>query len=716
MPEHDPTATAQAPGTEGLVPNQEMSIEEVVRADYDDRLQAELPTGDATTEAAQPLPAGQGPLPGQPIPVPVPPIPPLPRRAVSGRYRSRTGGWELELRVDADRVRPMRRVSGDFFQISGATRSYFGSFVVHAPTINVSATLATIEGLGEYTWNAAAPRVRVTIPRVTIFQPPAPATLQFFTLTNSPGATYVCAFESPFFRTVVLETDRVSDVNTPVFATYNTGSLPAPPPARNLSVASAYAEAGIEVLISQGADVVDVGEAANQSWSDAELHASMERHFSLFRDQPQFRVWEVVAQLHDLGSGLLGIMFDQRGRHRQGCAVFHAGLGGVTAEQLRLQLYTYVHELGHCFNLLHSWQKSLASPPGVDRPLARSWMNYPWRFQGGPDAFWNVFAFQFDDGEIVHLRHAFLNNIIMGGANFTVGAGLGAPERFDLPLEDHSGLLLTLSAPDTFVLGEPVTIDLQLTSTDGRPKMVHPFLQPDVGLVSIGIQKPGGQVVAYEPLIAHCVAGQTTMLTPGDNSMSETVYIGYGADGLYFDQPGAYAVRAVYEALDGSRVVSNMLRLRVRTPTLTEEGRVADLLLGEEQGALFYLRGSDSDALKGGREALETVLNKYGDQPLAAYAKIVYGTNLARNFKQIVTAPESKVEVRRADTTEAEKLMGAVRSSGAGEGARMAATEPGGYRAMRLAEAHPRQMQRKEAATAAGAGAGARGRNRAERG
>jgi hypothetical protein len=63
-----------------------------------------------------------------------------------------------------------------------------------------------------------------------------------------------------------------------------------------------------------------------------------------------------------------GIMFDQLGPQRQGCAVFHQGIGGTTADKLRLQLYTYVHELGHCFNLLHSWQKSLATPPGTNRP------------------------------------------------------------------------------------------------------------------------------------------------------------------------------------------------------------------------------------------------------------------------------------------------------------------------------------------------------------
>src|ERR1051326_5067495 len=46
---------------------------------------------------------------------------PLPRRPVSGRYRSGGFGFQLELRVDVDGRRPMRKVSGDFSQVSGST-------------------------------------------------------------------------------------------------------------------------------------------------------------------------------------------------------------------------------------------------------------------------------------------------------------------------------------------------------------------------------------------------------------------------------------------------------------------------------------------------------------------------------------------------------------------------------------------------------------------
>src|SRR5262249_23425347 len=173
-------------------------------------------------------------------------------------------------------------------------------------------------------------------------------------------------------------------------------------------------------------------------------------------------------------------MFAQQGKHRQGCAVFHAGIGGTTADKLRLQLYTYVHELGHCFNLLHSWQKSFATPPVVNRPSALSWMNYPWNYPGGgAPTFWSNFPFQFDNEEIIHLRHAFRNNIIEGGSNFAVGAALGREIMAD-PIRDESGLIFKISTHQrSFALGEPVVLEEMLGTTAVQGRRVHTWLHPN---------------------------------------------------------------------------------------------------------------------------------------------------------------------------------------------------------------------------------------------
>jgi hypothetical protein len=450
-----------------------------------------------------------------------------------------------------------------------------------------------------------------------------------------------------------------------VFSTYNTGALPSGGPARDLSVVGAFAEAGIEMIPTAASDVINIGDAnSNATWSNAELHASMERHFSLYQDSSQWAVWQLAAQLHDLGAGLYGIMFDQQGKQRQGCAVFHQGIGGSTPERLRLQLYTYVHELGHNFNLLHSWQKSLATPPSPNRPLALSWMNYPFNYPapGGEATYWNQFAFQFDNEELIHLRHAFRNNIIMGGSNFAVGSAFDKDLMPD-QIRDESGLSLTISTHQKkFKLGEPVVLELALKTTDARGRRVHTWLHPNFTLVQVAIRKPGGNVVPYEPLIHHLVGDQSQTIKH-DDVVRDSAYISYGKDGLYFEQPGNYEIRASYAALDGSTVLSNIITMRVGYPVGAVDEAVADLLMGDAQGTLFYLLGSDAESLRSGNDAFDEVLAKYPDHVLANYVRLVKGINSGRDFKTISEDDGRRVEVRQAKPQESAHLLTTVANS-----------------------------------------------------
>jgi hypothetical protein len=588
--------------------------------------------------------------------IPITPIPlPIVKRRVTGRYRSSGAPFQVELRIDVDGPHPTMRVSADYYSISGATTTYFGSMRVDAAVVAVTSTLVTITGLGTYTWAAGAPRVKITIPRVPVISPPAAATLQHLTLAGTPGATYVCRWVSPYLRSVLFEQDRQDIVAAP-FVSYNTGSLPSGGPARTLSVVGAYAEAGIQLQTAGVTDVINTSETgANNTWSDAELHAAMVKHFSLWKDIPQWAVWLFHAQLHDLGSGLLGIMFDQSGKQRQGAAVFYAGLAGATPDQQRLQLYTCTHELGHCFNLLHSWQKSLASPPAPNRPASLSWMNYPWRFPGGPGAFWSGFPFQFDSQELIHIRHGFNNAVIMGGNPFTVGSALEAPEGWGDPVEDASGLRLELKAPKSFSYGDPVAVDLELSGTDTRGRRVPSRLRPRNGAVEIAIRQPSGRTMVYRPLLHQCWKDETTILNADTPPIMESAFIHYGQDGFYFDLPGTYRLRARTVAADGSMILSNVLDVRVRPPLGKEDEDAAELLFGDEQGTLMYLVGSDFEGLSAGNDALTELRTRHAKHPLAQVARVVQGTNAAREFKTVEA--DNSVTVRASNPEEATALL-----------------------------------------------------------
>jgi hypothetical protein len=97
----------------------------------------------------------------------------------------------------------------------------------------------------------------------------------------------------------------------------------------------------------------------------------------------------------------------------------------------------------------------------------------------------------------------------------------------------------------------------------------------------------------------------------------------------------------------------------VRYPATPEDNDVAELMIGEEQGQLLALRGSDDETLRGGNKALDEVIEKHAEHPLATYARYVKGVNAARTFKTIEPATPKRLKVREADLDAAETLLSA---------------------------------------------------------
>ena len=598
-----------------------------------------------------------------------PPIQPLPlpikRRNVSGRYRGRLGNFELELRIDVDGKRPLKKVSGDFYQFVGLSKIYFGSFVINDPIITYGLSNVRIEGMKINTFGSSYNYVKISIPKNFIFVQPGSATIRFFSSANgTAGSTYICPFESIYFRTVRYEQDRVAGI-TP-FSSYNTELLPSGGPSRILSVEKAYAESGVEMINTGKTNIVSTA-TIGSSWSDSELHAAMVNNFSIWTNNQDWKVWLLEAMLHDIGPGLYGIMFDQQGAQRQGCAVFHNGIGGSTADKQRLQLYTYVHELGHCFNLLHSWQKHLGTPSVPSRPSSLSWMNYPWNSAfGSPSNFWSKFAFQFDNQELIHIRHAFRKNIIMGGSDFAVGSALQNEHfnEFQDAIENNSGLNLRIEARKSYAFGEPVVLDIKLLSYDVRDKIVNGRIHPNFDYIRIAIQKPNNETFVYEPLMEHLAIEDLVTLNQTKPAIYDSAYIGFGKKGFTFDQTGFYTIKAAYLSLDGTPIVSNEISVRIKSPVTNAEDEIADLYFGNDQGHLFYLLGSDSKSLQNGNNAFDLVLDKYSKNTLSSYAALVKGINASRNFK-LINADKSLV-IRNSDEALNQKMISNVVSHSKG--------------------------------------------------
>lgn len=92
---------------------------------------------------------------------------------------------------------------------------------------------------------------------------------------------------------------------------------------------------------------------------------------------------------------------------------------------------------------------------------------------------------------------------------------------------------------------------------------------------------------------------------------------------------------------------------------------VAELMSDDEQGMLFYLLGSRAESLKSGNGALDQVLDRYPDHPLAVYPRLVKGFGASRDFKDLTA--DRDLRIRRANTGESIGQLRRVVESSAGE-------------------------------------------------
>ncbi|MFC4906693.1 hypothetical protein [Actinomadura gamaensis] len=594
-------------------------------------------------------------------------------RPVSGRWTGSAATspagprYEATIRLDLDGPTSTQLVSGDFFDVSGGTRSYAASFKCK-PEVSGSPNGLVIKGIPSWSSDIGVYHVRIVVPRVAATEPASPAMLD----VNRPmGTDYpdTLTFESRYFRTVELETDTMA--GRAAFASYDTSRRPVPPgyANRRISVVSAFAEAGIEMRPSAATDQIGADESgADLLWSTAELHTAMVAHFAGYADSPQWRMWTFVASRY-VDTGVVGTMFDRIGRNRQGMAVFHDAEDAAGELGTYEEPHTYVHELGHTFNLVHSWDKARvgARLGPFDGYGDLSWMNYPHLYRdatsSGTGAYWARFRFRFSDDELAHLRHAYYDAIVPGGADFFV-AGSSAKLADDRvtaamsePLADDSGLVLTLSARP-FLFGEPVLVEARL-SRDGRDVSVHSDLSPAAQNLRFAITAPSGGTRLFRPLFRVCSGhdGATmTRLTVSQPAVYASAYLGSGADGPYFTDPGLYRVRAVYTAPDGSRVVSNTLPGRVRLPITPADQDAGELLMGDEAGTVVGLLGSDSPSLQAGNDALSELSSRFAGHPLAVYSHLAQGANAGRSYQHITGG---RIRVRPPDTKDASAQLSA---------------------------------------------------------
>ncbi|GKQ39664.1 hypothetical protein [Streptomyces sp. A012304] len=548
-----------------------------------------------------------------------------------------------ELRLDIDGLAPTMTVSGRVWRlttggltwIARVTKQQDGSFAGPIVFRDGNAALRPAASVG----------VRIA------GRPPLErrAALVTFSSPGAPDTTFGYAFEQSEFREVGIEFDRVEGAEqTDAYALHDHPRRPSDLPDMILSVEDAFSRQGIAVTRTGGGNTIPLAAAANNRWSDVEMHDAMQAHWSEWQPGPagqgiaQWQVWTLFAGRHERPT-LGGIMFDSTGGvQRQGCAVFSdsfisdepPGDPDPKAFARRMRFWTAVHEIGHSFNLVHSWEKTLGIPwmPVPDEPEARSFMNYPFKVPGGSDAFFADFRYLFSEDELVFLRHAPERFVQQGGLRWA------DHHAFEQVRRETSGgpLTLTLRAnrdrdPDgTYRYGmlEPVIGELRLANTSTVPVVVDGDVlsSDELGIV---VQRKGAtEAHVRRPYVHYCAQRRPVVLQPGE-ALYDSVVLSSDAEGWQIAEPGTYYVYAALRsaggggtaAADGAaqgQLLAEPLVLRVRRPAGREQELLADDVFTDEVGRVLALGGSR--VMHHANDVLREVVDRIPEEPVATHA------------------------------------------------------------------------------------------------
>ena len=482
--------------------------------------------------------------------------------------------------------------------------------------------------------------IEVRIKRVSIFADAADATVYFYR-SGQLLRSYCLKKISSCFREVTLEIDRFQGTSFPPSIQSDIDPSPSDLPVHEVSTKSVFRNAGICLNIHED-DVLNDSDSsdAGSNWSEAELHDLMEDRFDRFSNSLHWNTYGVVVPKFgdpSYDSGYYGTMFDWGGWQagdsyfRQGCAIAEDAIRGRSVgslydsndEKERLILQTFIHEVGHSFNLPHSWQRSMNPSASSNSP-----MNYPWRYSGGSgeSGFWSDFRWQFDDVELVWMRHQDRNDVIFGG-NDWIGNNLSADME---PHAESNNMFFDFRASVDPIqdYAEPVQLTLTLTNRSASSQLVCDRLDPEDQFVSIFIQKPSGEIVRYVPPVRRLKGpGDIVELGKGE-SISRSILISYSAKGAIFTNPGEYKIRAYYGHHGEFMVKSKSVRLIVSSPKTKLDEQLAYELFDPKVAKFIYFKGSErypdiTDRLK------ETALSVQESHPrLAKHINIALGVHL----------------------------------------------------------------------------------------
>jgi hypothetical protein len=554
-----------------------------------------------------------------------------------------------ELRLDVDGNYPQLTASGAIYR-SFALRVHWVAKLTSAGPNSWVGSIWYKDGSV-----AALPHTNVKITVIRNLIPSLRKATVTFTGGGAAPRTRAFHFASVYFHPAEFEYDHEAGI-TPDLQ-INTHAHPNHPASlinETLPIETVYRRAGFDARRSAPGTVTSIptdGADPNTTWSDSEMHDAMQTYWSRFANKPQWALWVLFAKQHDMGSSLGGIMFDDIGpNHRQGTAIFYdsfisqapVGDPAPAAYVTRMHFWTAVHEMGHAFNLAHSWQKQLGTPwiPLAGDPEARSYMNYPYFVAGGQTAFFSNFEYRFTDQELLFMRHAPERFVEQGFADWFDHHGFeGASVPGETGFELEVGIDREKPVYDFL---EPIVLELKLTNVSDGPKLVPSEILSDTSRLTVVLKKDGKRARQWAPYATHCRKPEATVLNK-NGELTESLFVSAGVNGWDLAEPGSYTVQVAME-IEGVDLVSNPLRLRVSPPRSHAEEHVAQDVFSDDAGRVMAFDGSM--ALESGMAAWENLVDQLPDSKAAIHARITLAAPKTRDYRTLrIDAPEEALAI-----------------------------------------------------------------------
>jgi hypothetical protein len=406
------------------------------------------------------------------------------------------------------------------------------------------------------------------------------------------------AWVSKFFRRATLEVDTLTGAVRPA---------PVPDGAGGTEFFdTVFARTGWQLSVVQDQLNVPVpaGVVATNCWSAADLHALMTtvRNPATNLDT-EWRVHLIVVPAK-LGCSR-GVMYDQIGVPREGCASFSddgypvsdSSNFGAAANQKqrdvpRAFLRSATHEVTHTLNQIHQEQETTADNSIMTTtPSVADVLGGP--ATGEPGVFPTQIKLAHNTTVRHHLNHMPDPVIRPGGWPFASWFPTGAPQAADRHDFSSSELSLDVtSGTGRVALGQPVDLSWTLTNTSGVSLRAPNDVSIEALFASITVTDAEGRERPVRPFAIVCENAKVSELEAG-TSVSASTKVFWSTAGFAFERPGRYRVDvAVSWSAQGVPVgVQGGVDVFVDYPSSDTGNHAADLVMHEDVGKWVALGG-----------------------------------------------------------------------------------------------------------------------------